>query len=422
MGTLIDASTEKETSVVVPSKETTSEVLEMVLGRDDDAVFDEDIVFGRLSQGFDVSDFDVMPRDRIYDTPNQSEGAAGDELDLLAGDEEIEDDVEEIEDVPSVFQSPAREQFPVFKQALREFQAEGKPKVARIDNDGTYGEFVCEKAVNELTRRMDALEEALHAHMGDEHAHHVDRVMDAMEEHIDDPFAHQSRLVRGLRNSEILGAAQAISDIQYAPSPDAALEAMPQIPINVPPFAEGKVKCWKDGDFVICSMKFEGPDGAARFATMASKPKIDEQSVESWAVRNNIDPVDLLGMLDDAADVACGKRLVRDTARAALRAQECDDVKDMDDEPVLLGSNGSGSAPLAALMYVQQRADAGDGQAQSEMSKIRLAAQTKSGRVIAAPLLDEADRRLSEAKQEQTQISGSSGSFADRYALMGYCL
>lgn len=413
---LIDASTEVEAPVTLTTspKTDTNEVLEMVMGLDSD--YEEDITIGRMSNGLDPTDFDVMPRDRIYDTPNQSEGPGGDELDLLAGDE-IEDD-----DVPSMFMSPAQEQFPVFKQALREFQAEGKPKVARIDNGDTYGDFVCEKAVSELTRRMGVLEQALHEHMADDHAHHVDRVMDALEDHIDDPFAHRSRLVRGVKNSEILGAAQAIADIQHAPSPDAALEAMPQIPINIPPFAEGKVKCWKDGDFVICSMKFEGPDGAARFATMASKPKIDEQSVESWAVRNGVNPVDLLGMLDDAADVACGKRLVRDTARAALRAQECDDVKDMRDEPVLLGSSGDGSAPLAALMYVQQRADAGDDQAQNEMSKIRLAAQTKSGRVIAAPLLDEADRRLSDAKQKQTQINGNSGSFADRYALMGYCL
>lgn len=397
---LIDASEpDSPTAVTLPIEAKTSEVLEMVLGHQE--------ILGRMSAGFDPSEFDVIPRDRVYDTPNMSEGAAGDELDLLAGADEM-------------FQPAPKEQFPIFKQALSDFQAESAPKVVRVDNSQTYGEFACEQAIEELDRRMVALKNALHAHMDDDHAHHVDRVMNALEEHIADPLAHKSRLVRDVRNDEVMGAAQAISDLRHATTPEEAIDAMPTVPVDLPPFAEGKVKCWKDGDYVVCSMRFDDANGRVRVATMAARPRVDETAVEGWAVRSGLDPAHILGILPDIADSACGKRLVRDTARAAMQARLRDDVLGMTNDPVLLVNPGSeSSAPLAALMYLQQRADAGDEDAAEEMAKIRIAAQTPSGRAIAAPLLDQADKRLRVGKKQKALAAGS---FANRYMLMGCCL
>src|SRR5262249_36397977 len=99
---------------------TTNKVTQMVLGDDD-----EDIWIGRMAVGggMDPSDWDTMTRNRSFDFPNHSEGASGDELDLLSGE----------------FEEPAPEQFPVFKAALTRFQAaEAQPRVVRIDTEKSY--------------------------------------------------------------------------------------------------------------------------------------------------------------------------------------------------------------------------------------------------------------------------------------------
>lgn len=405
MGTLIDASTEQTMDVVVPSERATEEVIEMVMG-DDDLIYGSDLI-GRMSHGFDISDFDLMARDRIYETPNMSEGPAGDELDLMAGDDEE----------PMMFQAPETEAFPVFKQAMREFSAESRPKIVRVDTEDSYGEFVADQAADELARRVTALEASLYGHLDDENAHRVGRIMDAFREHAEDPYAHKRRVAKRLQNDEVMGAAQAVADLRQAATPEEALNAMPQVPVDLPTFAEGKVKCWKDGDHVVCSMRFSAADGKVRIATMAAKPCVDEAAIESWAMQSGVDPVTLLGVLPDLADVACGKRLVRDTARAAVKAQERDDVLGQEDEPVLLASRKESNPALAALMYLQQRAEAGDEQAEEEIGMIRLVARTPRGRV-AAPLLVEANHRLLAGKAKKA----AEPKFLKSYINAGMCL
>lgn len=310
-------------------------------------------IIGRMPVGGsgDESDFDALPRNEIDITSQDVEMS-----NIFAGDD------------PEPFESPPPEQFPVFKAALRHFhKKEESPKAVRIDTDATYDDFVCERAVEELARQVDALREELHAHEMDPNAHH---------------------------RTTVLGAAQAITDLRSAENADDAVKAMPPVPLDLPPFAEGKVRCWRSGDTVVCSLRFGTPDGEPRVATMAARPSADADEAARWAIMAGCDPTTVLGVLPDLAATACGKRLVRDTARAALKAQERDDVRGMS-APVVLGSVGnSGRAPLAALMYVKQKAHGGDAQAQRELNKIARAARTPAGRQIVQPALDEADRRL----------------------------
>lgn len=396
-----------------------NEVMDMVSGYLDE----DDISIGRMPVGgdMDISEFDQIPRNRSEMFPNDSEGAAGDELDLMAGDDGDDDldgrslDARESDDIfaaedeeVDAFAQPALEQFPVFKSALRRHQAaEVQPRIVRVDTPESHTEFVCEKAVKEIDRRTHELRAALEHHL-DEHE---------SEQH--PGFKKQRVAMR--KWDEIVGAVKAIADLHGAESAAEAEDKMPQVPVDVPPFAEGSVKCWRDGDLVICSLKFM-TSGGGRIATMAAKPRVSADDIEGWAMRSGVNPVTILGVLPDLAAVACGKRLVKDVAGAALKLSEREDVCGMDDsdEALLLVSKGKeGRAPVAALMDVQQRADNGDRQAVREMSAIRSVARTSIGRQIAAPILAEADEKLDRGRRLQ---GGDGESFMSKYVLMGACL
>jgi hypothetical protein len=273
----------------------------------------------------------------------------------------------------------------------------------RIDTEATYGSFVCERAVEEIARRVDELRALVEAHLADGHGPEV------------------KKLARW--RTDIIGAAESVADLRNAESPRDALRKMPAVPLNLPPFAEGKIDCWRDGDHVICSIRFLAADGGKRVATMAAKPRADVDEAAKWALESGVEPAAVLGALEDVTSVVCGQRLVQDVAGAALRAHERFDVCGMEEadeeaEPlVLVGAPEEGTAPLAALMYLEQRAQAGDLQAQRERELIERAAKTPSGRKIAAPLIEEARARLGAGRQRQAKETRM-----EKYALMGMCL
>jgi hypothetical protein len=366
-------------------------------------------VLGRMSEGGggDVSEFDQIPIDRVYIDPNDqpwidaSQGGGFDQgTTMVDGDEE-----------PAPFEALTEEHeeevFPVLKRALRQFEeAEAKPRVVRIDTDHTYDGFACEKAIQEIARRVSELRAAFEQHL---------------EDHQEEMHPGYHGTVKKLREwDEIVGEAmQTISDLRSAGKGLDAVDKMPAVPVDLPVSASGKVKCWRDGDAVVCSMRFAAADGSPRVATMAARPSVDVDDVLGWARGTGVHPVTVLGALTDLADVACGKRLVRDVAGAALRAQRRLDVLGMDgSEPVVLTSGGdAGAAPLAAVMHVEQRANAGDPQAKRELAILRVAAKTPSGQQIAGPLLAESSKRLAEARARK-EATTKGPTFAERYAAL----
>lgn len=390
------------------SDASTEEVLTMVMGYSTD-----DITIGRMPVGLEESDFDAMPAYEAYNTPDEEEAhedqAAFDEImdprAVLEADAEDEAAVMAefaVAEKPAVFASQSEETFPIFNSALRYFKAsEPKKRITRIDSEESYGNFACDKAVDEISRRIDELKSAFDTHMAEYHG---------------------SKRKAAKNFDDVLGAAQAITNLKSAETPDEAIDAMPKVPLDLPEHEQGAVKCWRDGDYVICSLRFRAANGEGRIATMAARPRVDADGIDGlgrWAMNAGIDPVTVLGALPDLAAVACGKRLVKDVAGAALQSLEREDVLGMvGDEPVLLGSGGGdGTAPLAALMYVQQAADAGDEQAQAELAVINQAARTPSGRKIAAPLLAESKKRLATGQAEKAKPT-----LAARYALTAMVL
>lgn len=360
---LTDVSTGETTDVTVPTERTVSEALTMVLGED------EDVMFGRMPSGLDESEFDYLP-------PFETEIDVNDKNMFLGEGEES----------PEMFESPPDEQFPMFKNALRKFKSvEPKSRVVRVDTDDTHDIFMGEKAAKEIRRRVSQVRGAL-----------------------SDGSPRW--------NNVVLGAAQAISNLSAAKSADDAAEAMPKVPLDLPSYAVGKVKCWRDGDSVVLSMRFAAADGTPRVATMAARPNVDADEVEAWAMRSGVDPVTLLGAVPDVADAVCGKRLLRDVAGAALMVRELPDVQVMGDEPMLLAAAPTASsAPLAALMHVEQLAGAGHPQARAEMRKLRAVARTSAGQKVIAPLMSKSSARLS---GRAPRSLAAKPTFAQKYALM----
>lgn len=427
---LIDLSTGKSTPVTLDVEHNPGEVLTMVVGDEEDDQMDN-VTVGRMPVGMDESDFDYLPT-RVVDMdpedPWQTDSFSGDDRPSKAhrvnrvkddGALDEQDDSEEIES-PSVFRSPSppvAESFPVFKQELAKAQAgDDKPRAVRIDTEQSYDGFVCERAIKEIARRTDELRSALEDHLA---AHETD-------EH--PGFKSKAKQMR--KWDEVLGAVKAVTKIKGAATAAEAADAMPQIPLDIDPDLKGSIKCWKDGKNIVCSIKFQAADGTGRIATMAAKPKLDAEIV-GWALRSGVNPVTVLGMLPTAANVACGKKLVKDVAGAALESYRRIDVCGMagDKEPLLLASGGdANSASVKALMMLEKRANSGDSQAARELGVIRLASKTTSGQKIAAPLLEEASRRLAAGPTDVLGADAapkplpSHSSFIARYTMMGMML
>jgi len=311
-------------------------------------------VLGRVSAGWDVDNtFDVLPPMVADFTEADVQNA-----ELFTGEDEIETGPFEGE-----------ETFPEFSKALSFYQEQlPKNRVARIDTDKSHDKHVSRRAFEELAKRVTDLRSLVEAHLAD----------------------HHGPKVPGLEKwDEILGAADVLASHPVLEAPKSA------IPGTVPDDLKHAVDCYEDGGAVIVMMRFGMPDGSSRTATTASRPSMaDEETLLGWAEEHGLDPVTVLGAMPAATKIATGKRLVSDLAHMALEAREREDVQDMDDSPVLVFGAEDTSAPIAALMHLEQQANAGNAQAAHELAVLRAASLTPIGQKVAAPLLAEASRRL----------------------------
>lgn len=355
----------------------TDKVLSMVLR-------DKIDIFGRMPVGFDVSEFDLLPTDQVYTQIADPDKAFG----LPVEDARLD-----------MFQSTdegtADDEFPILSEALRGI-GDPKPRLMRVDTPETYSSFMSDRAVDEILRRIDDLRDALLAHEGDPLAH---------------PHVHEDGHMLARQKADILGAAEAVAKISSAEDADEAAQAMPAVAIDIPEFARNKVRCWRDGDRVVCSLKFLSKSGQRRVATMSATPCFDEEEVVGAALRRGVDPVYVLGALPDMAASACGQRLVKELSRAALACAEREDVCGMSpaDEPLLLVARAT-DAPTAAMMHLEERAQAGDPAALRERARVEKAASSRLGRKVIAPVVLKARAKLAKKAKKPT--------FAERYGNM----
>jgi hypothetical protein len=315
---------------------------------------DEDIVFGRMPVGGagDPSEFDYASRDEANMTADEAEY-------LFAGD-----------DAPSQELHPATESaFPVFTEALRQYAAaERPPRLVRVDTTQSFPDLVSDAAAREIERRLSRVEAAFAAHEADPFAH---------------PHTHEGGKMHAASRADILG----VQALEAARTPGEALNALPEVPLGLPDYAQGNVRCWLDGNCVVVAVCFAAADGTPRVATAASRPRMPAVSE------------DVLGAVATGVYTATGRRLARDIAGWAWRNHARDEVLGMGNGPVLAVSAGTqGTAPLNALVHVQKMADAGHPQARREMLMLRAASKWGDGQRVAAPLLAEVDRRVAADK------------------------
>lgn len=174
----------------------------------------------------------------------------------------------------------------------------------------------------------------------------------------------------------------------------------PEVALNLPVVAKGNIKAWQDGDHVVVSVHFEDKKGGHKIASMSAKSKASTAEVKDRV--RGLSPFEALGALPEITAQATGQKLVKQVARVAKQAHDDAEVCGMDGSEPLVRRTGEGGNPtLAALMWLQQRAEAGDPQAAAELTIMRNAAETDSGKKIAAPLLAEASRRLAAARAQK---------------------
>lgn len=114
----------------------------------------------------------------------------------------------------------------------------------RLDTEESYVEYLGARAAT-IEDRVDDLERELSAHEAD-------------------PYAHW------------LGA---------------------DVPLSLPPYAAGKVRCWREGDELLCSIRLPGPDGKPRIATTSTSVEGAVEEVCGYAAGAGVNTVDVLGVL-----------------------------------------------------------------------------------------------------------------------------
>jgi hypothetical protein len=178
-------------------------------------------------------------------------------------------------------------------------------------------------------------------------------------------------------------------------------------------------KSWEGRDGLIyASVAFCLPNGEERVATTNARPMVDDRAAQSSAAILGIDVPTFLGVLPQAARLATSRQLISDTVSVVNEAlDQLDDQgtgwveiagqdtgwADIAGESPVIKTTGAqpGTATIAALMWLEQRAQQGDPQAAIEWSLIQGAASTDLGKQVALPVLIESSRRLAKGRTEK---------------------
>lgn len=246
-------------------------------------------------------------------------------------------------------------QFPCTIGFYETFRVE--PKYVRLDTEKSYRDFRMSQSpeMAELRAEVARLSSLLHAHMADGH---------------------------GPQITESLG--RLISDE----------EVSRRIPLSMPPWAEGKWDCWREGGLVCCSIRLPGADGTARICTSATpiEPYVHEVVGYAHEVGGNISA--MLGVLPTVACMMAGGSLPPAMCKAAPSILARPEVQSGN---IFIGRLAGASQPaLAAMIALLQKAQNGDPQATSEWQKF-----TKLAEVSAdlASTMGEAKIRLAAAQE-----------------------
>lgn len=261
--------------------------------------------------------------------------------------------------------------FPLMTKLLTRFGAgQEKPRYVRVDTVESYPGFIADQSPE-----MDEMR-----------SHLVD-LSDKLEQHIHDPNAHESpdreELLEAIDEAEMLGAAA-----QEA-------EAEKEIDLWLPEWAKGKIRAWKQGDFICASIYLPGADGEIRICTSMTPVVKAVEEMEHHAASANVSAAAIIGVLPAMGCVLGAGTLVKEMAAAApsiLQRPEAAEPK-----PFMCRIEPKANPAICSFVALLQMCASGDKQACAEWDA--LASAAGKGAPYAAQAMGEAKALFLKAKK-----------------------
>lgn len=227
--------------------------------------------------------------------------------------------------------------FPMAASLRHEYGGDADPKYVRVDTAPSYREFRTAQSpeMAALRQRVGEMEDLLRAHLADPHAHH-----ETVAGYLDD-----------------------ISRLGTQADP-----AAKRIPLSMPPWAEGKYDCWREGDLICCSIALPGNDGHVRICTSATPIKKHVDLVVGYAQAVGAKVSEMLGVLPTVACMMGGGFLIPQMAKAAPQLLARPEVVA---GGTFVGRLVPANIPsFAALIALLQRAQSGNETATAEWERL----------------------------------------------------
>ena len=178
--------------------------------------------------------------------------------------------------------------FPLTSQFMLRCGAGIEPRYVRVDTEESYKKFR-----QENSPEIQALHQALKAHMEDPSAHQTD-----------DDFLSD-------------GSSQDVNDIVILGQEVQAAEKDKEIELWMPRHFDGQVSAWREGDFVCTSMRIPGFDGEVRICTTLEPLQKCIAEMSRHAVEANVPASSVVGVLPAMGCVLGAGTALKEMAAAA---------------------------------------------------------------------------------------------------------
>lgn len=276
--------------------------------------------------------------------------------------------------------------FPIFDDLRSKFASSTPaPKLVRVDTDDSYKDFCDARKspyIAKLVARVTALENAFAQHASTDAAHFSD-IDERFEQHLQN--FHRGNVVAPVSEHtadlDVLGEAvmQSINEVADGGS---------RIPLPLPPWADGKICCWQDGDEVLCTIRLRGPSGQMLSATTGTPVQPHMDQVLGYADDVDADVDSTIVIVPVLVQVFAADSLISQLCKAAPELLSKSETAA--GQPFTGAMKPKSDPSMAAAMALLQRTQRGDDKAKAEVLGL---AATGGGDLIA-----DAHERLQQAQ------------------------
>jgi hypothetical protein len=259
--------------------------------------------------------------------------------------------------------------FPITTKLLTRFGAgQEKPRYVRVDTEESYKAF-CAEHSPEMFQMQSRLRE----------------LASRLEDHIRDPDAHEGA------SEDLLDA---IDEAEYIGAEVTKAEAAKTIEMWLPEWARGKIRAWREGEFICASMKLPGADGEVRICTSMTPVVRAVEEMERHAAAANVSAAAIVGVLPAMGCVLGAGTLVKEMASAAPALLQRPEAAKA--EPFVVRIEPKANPALCALTALLMECQKGTKGACEEWNALADAAG--KGAPVAAQAMSEAKNLFLKAK------------------------